>query len=37
MDILVHSEAKTSESYTSRVERGYLAVNAMERIKVPDA
>ncbi|UDF29313.1 UNVERIFIED_ORG: tyrosine-type recombinase/integrase [Roseateles sp. XES5] len=34
MAILGHSEAKTSEVYTRRVERWKLALGAMERVKV---
>lgn len=37
MAIHGHSEAKTSEVYTRRVERWKLAVNAMERVKVSQA
>lgn len=37
MAILGHSEAKTSEVYTRRVERWKLAVGAMERVKVSHA
>ena len=37
MAIHGHSEAKTSETYTRRVERWKLALNAMERVKVSQA
>lgn len=37
MAILGHSEAKTSEVYTRRVERWKLALGAMERVKVSHA
>tara|TARA_B100000378_G_C17983068_1_gene391207 strand:+ start:484 stop:834 length:351 start_codon:yes stop_codon:yes gene_type:complete len=37
MAILGHSEAKTSEVYTRRVERWKRAVNAMQRSKAPQA
>ncbi|TCT34677.1 site-specific recombinase XerD [Martelella mediterranea] len=37
MAILGHSEAKTSEVYTRRVQRWKLAVNAMERLNVSHA
>ena len=34
MAILGHSEAKTSETYTRRVERWKLALGAMEKVNV---
>lgn len=37
MAILGHSEAKTSEVYTRRVERWKLALEGMERVKVSQA
>ncbi len=37
MAILGHSEAKTSEVYTRRVERWKLAMGAMERVKISKA
>lgn len=37
MAILGHSEAKTSEVYTRRVERWKLALGAMERVNVSQA
>lgn len=37
MAIHGHSEAKTSETYTRRVERWKLALNAMDRLKVSHA
>jgi hypothetical protein len=37
MAILGHSEAKTSEVYTRRVERWKLAKTAIERVKVAHA
>jgi len=37
MNILGHSEAKTSEVYTRRVERWKLALGAMDRVNVSHA